>query len=238
MAYGFISGFILTFILAWFTGSTALLGLSGCFAILGALGGLIPDIDRVEQLGPLRLTHRKTLHYPIGYGILALIFVYIGIYMNVKCIGCASLFLGAWLHSFMDIFDDFYRDPEHGVYEHISRKWIKPLRIIPFASLREWSLQSFCDIVAIAVSPFISGVCILSGWELTTLSFFIIWLVSTVYEFKRTVPKRLAMISEGLKNKQNVNILKKPADPNFCAASGRSVFCNSTVSLSLKRPSA
>jgi hypothetical protein len=202
MGCGFVVGFTLALILALLTSSPTVLGLSGFLAVCGALGGFIPDIDRIEHLGPIRMTHRKTLHYPIGYGILALVLVYIGIILNAKCLYLASLFLGAWLHSFMDIFDDFYLDPDHGVYEHIRKKWIKPRRLIPFASRREWSLQSLCDVAAISISPFISGIYTLSGWILTALTYLVVWFASTFYEFKYTVPKRLAMINEALKTQR------------------------------------
>jgi hypothetical protein len=78
MGCGFIAGSVLAFILAPLTNSPTVLGLSGILAACGALGGFFPDIDRIERLGPVQMTHRKTLHYPIGYGILALIFVHIG----------------------------------------------------------------------------------------------------------------------------------------------------------------
>jgi hypothetical protein len=102
----------------------------------------------------------------------------------------------------MDIFDDFYLDPDHGVYEHIRKKWIKPRRLIPFASPREWSLQSLCDVAAISISPSISGIYIFRGWILTALTYLVVWAISTFYEFKYTVPKRLAMINEALKTQQ------------------------------------
>jgi hypothetical protein len=104
----------------------------------------------------------------------------------------------------MDIFDEIYKDPKHVVYEHISRKWIKPLRYIPFASLWEWSLQSFSMICAMAILPFLSGAFILSGWLVAVLTFFMIWFLSTLYEFRYTVPKRRALISEALKKQTEI----------------------------------
>lgn len=168
--------------------------------ILGALGGIIPDLDRMEQFG---MTHRKTLHYAVGWGIITLLLIGVGYSIGLTWIvGFACLFSGAWLHSFMDIFDDFYKDVTHGIYEHISRKWITPLRWIPFAGLREWSLQSFCMIGAIAISPYLRGVSTIQGWLIAVLVFSGIWLLSTIYEFKYSVPKRLTLINEALKKAQ------------------------------------
>jgi hypothetical protein len=202
MAYGFVFAFALIFILAqaFPANSVTLSGSSGYFAILGALGGIIPDLDRMEQIG---MTHRKTLHYAVGWGIITLLLIGVGYSIDLTwLVGFACLFSGAWLHSFMDIFDDFYKDPKHGIYEHISRKWIRPFRWIPFASLREWSLQSFCMIGAMAISPFLAGASILQGWLIAVLVFLAIWLLSTIYEFRYSVPKRLALINEALKKAQ------------------------------------
>jgi hypothetical protein len=197
MAYGFVFAFALASIFAHAFPTNSFAVSSGYFAIFGALGGVVPDLDRMEQIG---MTHRKTLHYAVGWGIvtLFLIIVWYSFDLSIWFIGVACLFSGAWLHSFMDIFDDFYKDPTHGIYEHISRKWIKPFRWIPFASLQEWSLQSFCVIGAIAVSHFLGEVSVLQGWLVAVLVFLAIWLLSTVYEFRYHVPKRLEKIRGAL----------------------------------------
>jgi hypothetical protein len=203
IAYGFVFAFALTSVLAHFfpANSDILLSLSGYFAVLGALGGIIPDLDRIEQAG---ITHRKTLHYAVGWGIITslLIVVWNSFDLSIWLIGFACLFSGAWLHSFMDIFDDFYNDPTHGVYEHITKKWITPFRWIPFASLWEWSLQSFCMVGAIAISPFIAGIYLVQGWLVAASLFSVIWLLSTIYEFRKSVPKRQAMIRAALEKAQ------------------------------------
>lgn len=205
IAYGFVFAYALTFVLSrtFPAVSAALLGMSGYFVIMGALGGIMPDLDRIQQVG---MIHRKTLHYPVGWGVMTLLAIG-GWYVfdfPIWSLGLACLFSGAWLHSFMDIFNDFYHDPTHGVYEHISRKWIAPLRWIPFAGLREWSLQSFCMIGAVAISPFLAGVYVFQGWLIAVLVFLVIWLLSTLYEFKYSVPKRRALVNEALKKTQAI----------------------------------
>jgi len=92
MAYGFIFASLLTFILAQAsTNSVTLLGSSGCFAILGALGGIFPDLNRIEQFG---MTRRKTLHYAVGWGVITLILI------GVRLVECACFFrsMAAFAH--------------------------------------------------------------------------------------------------------------------------------------------
>jgi hypothetical protein len=53
-------------------------------------------------------------------------------------------------------------------------------------------------VCTMAISPFLAGVSLLRGWQITVLIFFI-WLLLIVYEFKYSVPKRRALINEALK---------------------------------------
>jgi len=103
------------------------------------------------------------------------------------------------LHSFMDVFDGFWaEDPNKGVYEHITRRWIRALNWVPFASLWEWSLQSLSSVLVIAISPQLIMLVWLPGWVIATVSYFAIWFLSTVYEFRRSVPKRWQMEDQAL----------------------------------------
>ena len=193
-------GFIFTFFLAQlieriipYSGIESLWALSAVFVLLGFFGGLIPDIDRLENIG---FSHRKTLHYPIGYGLATILLIgiaYIIIDFSFIILGFSCIFAGAWLHSVMDLLNGFYENPNHGVYEHITRKWIKPLNWIPFASLWEWSLQSLGAVAFIAISPILSQLLSIPGWIITSTIYFIGWALSTGWEFRKTVPKRLEM---------------------------------------------
>lgn len=204
MGYGFVLAYLLTLFWERFlfpTSSFEITSFNICFVLLGLIGGLFPDIDRWEQLG---LSHRKTLHYPAGYGLLAIILIVLNYFYNfsIWAIGFSCFLSGAWLHSFMDIFDGFWaEDINKGVYEHITKRWIKALNLVPFASLWEWSLQSLSGVFAIAISPQLHELSSYSGWIVAAISFFIIWLFSTIYEFRRTVPKRLEMEKRALKKR-------------------------------------
>jgi hypothetical protein len=199
MGYGFVFAYLLTLLLGFFIPNSNYP--TEPFTILstlsGLIGGLFPDIDRLEEFG---LSHRKTLHYPLGYGLLTIITIVFGHLVNsIWIIGLSCFFAGAWLHSFMDIFDGFWIDVEKGVYEHITGRWIKPLDLIPFATTREWSLQLLSGVLAISISPQLPTVGAFPGWSIATCSFFGIWLLSTIWEFRRTVPRRIEMETQALK---------------------------------------
>lgn len=165
--------------------------------LLGLVGGFFPDIDRWEKFG---LSHRKTLHYPIGYGLISIVTMVFGrLESSILLTGVSCFLAGAWLHSFMDIFDGFWVDIEKGVYEHITGKWIKPLDWVPFATTREWSLQLLSSVFAIGISPQLQMLESLPGWTIATSSFFGVWLLSTLWEFRRTVPKRIEMEAQAFK---------------------------------------
>jgi len=153
MGYGFIFAYFLIFLLGIFSPSSSeIVSLNILLVMFGFIGGLIPDIDRWESIG---LSHRKTLHYPLGYGLLATILLALNYFIfSIWNIAFSCLLLGAWLHSIMDIFDGFWaEDINKGVYEHITRKWIRALNWVHFATTREWILQSFSSVATIAISP-------------------------------------------------------------------------------------
>ena len=149
-------------------------------------------MDRLEQFG---FNHRKTLHYISGYGLLTIILIALGYLAPLNLLiwiaGLSCFSAGAWLHSFMDVFDGFWaEDINKGVYEHLTRRWLRALNWIPFATLWEWSLQSFSMVFVIGISPQLESLFAIPGWLMATISYFAIWLFSTVYEFYISVPKR------------------------------------------------
>jgi hypothetical protein len=220
MGYGFISAYFLAILLEKFLfpqSSSEIASLNVLLVLLGLIGGAFPDVDRLEQFG--FLSHRKTLHYMAGYGLLAIILIALGYFapLNLRLwiIGLSCFLVGAWLHSFMDIFDGpWAEDINKGVYEHLTRRWLRALNWIPFASLQEWSLQSFSIVLAIGISPQLESLFAIPGWLMATISYFAIWLFSTVYEFHISVPKRWeiekrALLKPGLKPKSNCIKVKK-----------------------------
>ncbi len=195
MGYGFVFSYVLILLLdKILPGSfSEIISYDVFFVLFGLGGGLLPDIDRLESLG---FSHRKTLHYISGYIIAAILLIILEYFIDLTfwTIGFSCLFFGAWLHSVMDVFDGFWaEDPNKGVYEHITGGWIRALNMVPFASLWEWSLQWLSSIFVISVSPHLSGISFIPGWMIATSSYFILWLIATLYEFRRTVPRRWEM---------------------------------------------
>jgi hypothetical protein len=212
MSYGFISAYFLALLLEKFLfpqSSSEIASLNVLLVLLGLIGGAFPDLDRLEQFG---FSHRKTFHYMVCYELLAIILIALGYFappnLRLWIIGLLCFLVGAWLHSFMDIFDGpWAEDINKGVYEHLTKRWLRALNWIPFATLWEWSLQSFSIVLAIVISPQLSLFAI-PGWLMATISYFAIWLLSTVYEFRISVPKRWeiekrALLKAGLKPKSN-----------------------------------
>jgi len=202
MGYGFVFAYFLTLLferVIFPNSSSEIASFSVCLALLGLAGGFFPDIDRWERFG---FSHRKTLHYLAGYGLLAIILIVFNCFYNLSVwiIGLSCFFAGAWLHSFMDIFDGFWgEDINKGVYEHLTGKWLKALNLIPFATLWEWSLQSFATVLVIAISPQLAMTGPFPGWLIATVSYLAVWLFSTAYEFYRSVPRRWEREEIGLR---------------------------------------
>lgn len=197
MSYGFLVAYLfaLFFNLIFPHNSSIITSYNTFLALAGLVGGLFPDIDRLEQIG---LHHRRSLHYIFGYILLAIILLVISYYTSglpqFYLLALSCFLFGAWLHSFMDIFDGFWKsDINKGVYEHITGRWLRALNLIPFASLWEWSLQMFAATLVIAISPHLSMMWMFPGWIVATVSYLSIWVFSTGYEFYRSVPRRREM---------------------------------------------
>jgi len=112
----------------------------------------------------------------------------VAVLRNAACAACFSM--GAWLHSVMDVFDGYWRDPEKGVYEHITGRWIKPRGWVPYASLWEWVLQSLSNVLAIGISPHLHTL-FLPGVENRYTLLYGNWAISAMYEALIEAPRRI-----------------------------------------------
>lgn len=98
----------------------------------GLFGGVLPDLD-------LYTGHRKTLHYPVYYGLLA---VGAGVAAVVQptalTVGTAVLFAAAATHCLADAFGGglelrpWEATSERAVYSHYHRRWIAPRRWVRY----------------------------------------------------------------------------------------------------------
>jgi hypothetical protein len=83
-------------------------------------------------------------------------------------------------------------DPTEGVYNHLSRKWIRPLNLIPFASLWEWIMYSLLSLGFILIAPFLPPFWNIQGMYISGGVYFLTCVVAAAYESQYTLPKKRA----------------------------------------------
>lgn len=98
----------------------------------GLAGGVLPDLD-------LYTNHRKTLHYPVGYSVLAGVATVGAVAApSPATIGAVLLFAGAASHSLIDVFGGglelrpWEATDDRAVYDHFRGRWIPPLRWVRY----------------------------------------------------------------------------------------------------------
>lgn len=96
------------------------------------LGGLVPDLDLV-------LAHRRTLHFPLLGGAVALPAVGVAVFAPATATAAVSAFvLSAWIHAASDALgggpemDPWNDRSERAVFDHVRRRWIRPRRWIRY----------------------------------------------------------------------------------------------------------
>jgi hypothetical protein len=102
-------------------------------AVGGLAGGLFPDLDLFVG------THRKTLHYPAYYWLLALPAVAAAVLApSALSVGLALFLLAAAVHSVSDVFGagletrPWEATSERAVYLHPQSRWLRPRRVIRY----------------------------------------------------------------------------------------------------------
>lgn len=124
----------------------------------GLIGGVLPDLD-------LYTGHRKTLHYPVCYSLLA---VATGLWAlasttpaiaswlpaasgtgaSTASVAAALLFAAAAAHCLLDVFGGglelrpWEATSERAVYDHVRRRWIAPRRWVRYDGAPEDLLLS------------------------------------------------------------------------------------------------
>lgn len=101
-------------------------------AVGGIVGGLAPDVDLVCE-------HRRTFHFPVSGGLLALPTLAIAVLApSTLTAGVAAFALTAWLHAASDALgggpemDPWNASTERAVYDHVRGTWIRPRRWIRY----------------------------------------------------------------------------------------------------------
>lgn len=201
MAYGFVTAYGISLAFATALGPSTyplVASSTGLVVLAGLIGGFFPDIDQLEFWGwPKSIrkyfTHKKTFHFIAGYlalsiACLVLAATYPQSVLLFLLLACWSF--GAWVHSLMDPLDGWRDDnPKEGIYEHVTRRWLPSLRLVMFAGMWEWVIQAFAAIWFIPISANLSPL-IFPGWKFGTVAYFLIWLISAVFDAFHRAPKR------------------------------------------------
>lgn len=115
--------------------------------VAGLLGGIFPDLD-------LYVGHRKTLHFPVYYGVAAVPASIGALLISTPVTAAAAFFLlGAALHCLADVFGGglelrpWEGDSDRAVFDHYRGRWIPPRRTIRYDGSPEDLLAS----IALAV---------------------------------------------------------------------------------------
>lgn len=98
----------------------------------GLIGGIFPDID-------LYAGHRRTLHYPTIYPLLALVAImFAAVRPTPVAVATAFFASAAAVHCQMDRFGGglelrpWEGSSDRAVYDHVKRRWRRPKRVIQY----------------------------------------------------------------------------------------------------------
>lgn len=107
-------------------------GASSLVFAAGLVGGVVPDLDMYSG-------HRKTLHYPVYYALLAGSSAVGALLVPLPVtLGLTVFFAAAAVHSISDIFGGglelhpWEKTSERAVYNHHQREWVRPRHWIKY----------------------------------------------------------------------------------------------------------
>jgi len=105
---------------------------AGVALLAGLLGGSFPDFD-------MYVGHRKSLHYPVYYSILAASVLFVAVFVPSEVTVSAAVFLmGAAVHSVSDVLGGglelrpWEAASDRAVYDHYRERWITPRRWVSY----------------------------------------------------------------------------------------------------------
>lgn len=143
------------------------LALASAYAVLGGeyatvaaaaaiAGGVFPDLDLLAE-------HRKTLHYPEYYAVLAAVGVVVAVVATTPAaVAAAAFFVSAAVHAASDVLGGgiearpWLATSEQGVFLHTQGRWAAPRRYVRYDGAPE-------DL-AVAVAFAIPGWLAFDGW--------------------------------------------------------------------------
>jgi len=105
-------------------------------AITAFIGGVVPDLDT-------KLEHRKSLHYPVYYGILTGLFLLAATVVDARLLVIGTYFFAvAALHCYTDLFVDVEKasdepDGDGIIFVHPMDRWVGPVTLVRYAGSPE-----------------------------------------------------------------------------------------------------
>jgi len=125
---------------------------AGIALAAGLIGGILPDLD-------MYVGHRKTLHYPVYYSLLAAVAVPLAVVVaTAGTVALALVAVAAAVHSVTDVFGGglelrpWEATSDRAVYDHYNGRWVAPRRWIRYDGAPEDFLLS----VTLAVPLFVA----------------------------------------------------------------------------------
>lgn len=101
----------------------------GLLVLAGAVGGALPD-------GDMLFVHRKTLHYPVLYSVLAVLAGVGALAMQMPVLAVLAVGIGAAaIHCLMDVLGGgkemrpWLELDDRAVYDHVRGQWLHPRRL-------------------------------------------------------------------------------------------------------------
>jgi hypothetical protein len=127
--------------------------LAPAVVLVGFVGGMLPDLDLVA-------THRRSLHFPAYASGLAMLVSGGAVLVGTPTMTLLAVFsLSVAVHCLMDAFcggvevRPWEATSDHGVYNHVTGRWIEPRRWIRYAGAPEdFALALVCAVPAIALT--------------------------------------------------------------------------------------
>jgi hypothetical protein len=119
-------------------------------------GGVFPDLDLIAE-------HRKTLHFPEYYAVLATVGVAVAVVVpSAASVGAAAFFVSAAVHAVSDVLGGglearpWLAESDRGVFLHTQNRWAAPRRYVRYDGAPE-------DL-AVAVLFAVPGWVAFDGW--------------------------------------------------------------------------
>jgi len=133
------------------------------------VGGVVPDLDAVA-------THRRTLHYPVGYALLAGGLGVAALTGNALASLAAVGATGATLHSLSDIFaggaelEPWNPASERAVYNHVLGAWHRPRRYVRYSGAPEDFLLTLVFAAVAVAAPATGPIAEATLWALAAVA--------------------------------------------------------------------